>query len=571
MSKESLLKLLHDFHFDALTKEPFLCDFDGNIGIYYTIKHPLYGKLSRIFYSDNILELKNFLSLYRFYIENNNDVSVSFDNYKVVNPLVTFYYHGKKILIDDIAKIKNEPVEQEDRIYLQKVLRSALLLQEVIVAKIKLQRDCHDSVLRFSKEYYSMQKKVEEKIVQYDSKLKKENVESIAEASFYDYTLDYLETKKENVLSLSLTEVKNYIQNLLKLLKKIDESITFIQDKYELLCYPLRIDLAQLKLDYLDTLLKKKGKFFGKKKNVLENINEIEQNHSLSHVISFKQYNNNEMKRTQEKYALIDDIDIRTLGDFFIEFDNLEVSDIQIPKINKLSKKSEKSSISYLENAFEKRALQDQATLVLYHSMLKPICYYIEAKQDKIADEYVNDFLQDLKLSSNSMIRLRYFKDISSSSVEACKKSIINVMKKIESVEHDVLLEDLVVYFRDSKVLSNRRFLEASNCLYLAPCQILGEQDVVYVCTIKKGSFIYYIQKELQYDMEAEDTFVLKQRSPYFLIDTQKNEIKGQNSDIITVVEYSGHKKEEKGFIFVEDVKSVKVNQIREIFIERKE
>ena len=571
MTKESLLKMLSSFHFDALSREPFLCEYENGYGLFYSIKHPEYGKLSRVFASSNSLDYKNFLALYRFYLEHEDEVRVIFDDYRELNPQVSFFYHDERIFLDDIPRIeKIVHLGDKNDVSLQKVLRSARLLEEVILSKIKLQKDCHESVLRFSEEYYTLMKKIGALKHQYNPKYQAENIESISETSFYDFTPDYLTLKCPSLSSIDEEEAKNYVHELLKFLLKIDESVTFIQDKYELLCYPLKIDLAKKQCSYLESLVVKKGKLFSKKENLDEVLSKMEKSHSLSHVISFKNYKNNELKRIEEKYTMIDDIDLFMVGDFLVDFDNLHVEDVPISVKKTPIKMSGSSLIHSLENDYENRSFEEQSILTYYHSMLKPILYYIESCQENIANEYIKDFLHDLKLSSNSVIRLRYFKSILTSGIEDCKKSILDSFGRVHQFLCDELLDDFVVYFKDQKALSNKDYLIASNKRNMAPCQLLGEQDILYVCTLKKGSQVFYIPKEITYDLDQEDAFVVKSGNPYFFIDRKKNTIKGENSDIIRVVEYKGKKLKENGYVVIKDIHSVKVVQIRKIVIERK-
>ena len=571
MTKESLLKMLSSFHFDALSKEPFLCEYENGFGLFYSVKHPEYGKLSRVFSSSNSLDYKNFLALYRFYLDHEEEVTFTFDDYKVLNPQVSFFYRDKRIFLDDISRIEKNGIQSDENdLHFQKILRSARLLEEVILSKIKLQKDCHDSVLRFSKEYYSLMKKIEDLKYKYNSKYQIEKMESIAESSFYDFSSEYFAMKCPSLSSLGEEEVHQYVRNLLNLLLKIDESVTFIQDKYELLCYPLKIDLAKKQCSYLESLVGKKGKLFSKKENVDEVLSKMEKSHSLSHVISFKNYKTHELKRIEEKYTMIDDIDIFMVGDFLIEFDNLHVEDVPVSVSQPTTKVSTMSFMHSLDKHYEERPFEEQAILTYYHSMLKPILYYIESHQETVANEFIKDFLHDLKLSSNSMIRLRYFKSILTSSVAECKESIVDSFQRIYHFPCDELLEDIVVYFKDQKLLSNKDYLIASKKRNMAPCQLLGEQDILYVCTLKKGSQVYYIPKEITYDLEQEDAFVLKSGNPYFFIDRKKNTINGENSDIIRVVEYKGKKWKENGYVVIKDIHSIKVVQIRKIVIERK-
>ncbi|MBR1679891.1 MAG: hypothetical protein IJ704_04550 [Bacilli bacterium] len=570
MTKDSLLKMLHSFHFDALSKEPFLCEFEDGYGLYYSIKHKEFGKLSRVFYSTNPLEVKNFLALYRFYLENESFISVSFDDYKILSPHVSFFYQEKKLYLDNLEHIREELSRSDETdAYFRKVLRSIQLLEQVIISKIKLQSDCHQSVLKFSKEYYKLIQKMESLKHQYNSKYSQGKIESIAETSFYDFTNEFHLIQKDFRSFIHLDDATFYIHDLLDFLLKIDESVTFIQDKYELLCYPLKIDLVRKQCSYLESLIQKKSSLFSKKVNLGEDLRKMERSHSFSHVISFKNYEKNEHQRIKEKYKMINDIDIRTVGDFLVEFDNLHVMDVPFVSTKKKKRLTSSAIIASLEEGYSNRSVEEQATLALYHSILKPILYYMDTHQEQLANDYIQDFMEDLKLISNSVIRLRYFKSILTTNVEECKKSIVSSLKKIHEIPCDCLMDDFIVYFKDQKKLSSKSLLIASSKKNMAPCQLLGEQDVLYVCTLKKGSCLYYVPKEITYDVDQENTLVVKSGNPYFVIPLQKNSIKGEKSDIITVVEYKGKKNQVDDFCLVQDIKSVKVSQIRKIEIER--
>ena len=570
VSKDELLQLFYEFDFDVLLKEPFLYDGEDELGIYYSLKHPEYGKLYRVYFPKSIDQARDFLQKYRCYINHDDVILMELSDYKSLNPSVSFLYQQHSLTHKDINDIENQmSTPKEDDLYFQKIERTVLILEQVIKDKMKMQKDSHESVLAFAKQYYDLQKELDELMQKYTHEVV-EPVESLSEATFYDYSADFSKIQIQDSTLLSLNELQAYQQELVLFLKKLDENDTFIQDKYELLCYPLRIDLIQEEIQEVSKFIAKK-KLFSKKQDLFTLLKSIEKKHSLNEIIPYSSYKKNELKRIEEKYRLVSDLDIRTIGDFFVEFDNLQLKEPTISHSKKEILASPKEVILSCEESFNNRSKEEQATLSLYHSVLKPVCSYLEMGQLNIAQDTIKDYMEALKLSSNSMIRARYFKNFSLYDPLDFQQSIIKECNRITNFEPEVLKGDLLVYFKDCKVLCAKKYLETSTKKYLAPSQTFGEDEIIYVALLKKNALVYYIPKEVSFDIDQDDLFIVKNQCSCFLIDLEKNAIKDKKSDIITVVEYRGQKKKEANYVIVSHAKSIKVRQIKKVVIERKD
>ena len=89
MELQELKIQLNKYGFYSLNKEPFLyAGLLGN-GFTYTYKHPYYGDLTRVYIPNDINECASFLQNYYDYKKKENKV-VTFNNYKVVNPIPSF-------------------------------------------------------------------------------------------------------------------------------------------------------------------------------------------------------------------------------------------------------------------------------------------------------------------------------------------------------------------------------------------------------------------------------------------------------------------------------------------------
>lgn len=169
------------------------------------------------------------------------------------------------------------------------------------------------------------------------------------------------------------------------------------------------------------------------------------------------------------------------------------------------------------------------------------------------------------------MIRLKYFKDIDTSSPRKCYDSLLLYRKNLETIQPDILEGTINVFFKANKVLDNIEYLAVTNKRTQAPSQNLGENEIEYIASIKKSTKVYFIPTEITYDLASDDTLIQKKNQPFFLIDVQKNTINTEKSDIIKIVRYQLEKKQVEQETIAVDIKSQKVDQYKKIIIEGNE
>ena len=88
---------------------------------------------------------------------------------------------------------------------------------------------------------------------------------------------------------------------------------------------------------------------------------------------------------------------------------------------------------------------------------------------------------------------------------------------------------------------------------------------------MKKNALVYFIPNEITHDIENDEILIQKNNQPFFLIDLQKNNIQYSTSDIIKIVRYQNEIKTENNRTIVTNLISTKVDQYKNIVIERKD
>ena len=381
-----------------------------------------------------------------------------------------------------------------------------------------------------------------------------------------DEIVDYHEelmALEQNIRQMNTeSELTNDINELTNFLKSLEVSESLIQNKYELIKKPIEIELLEQQIQAVELLKRKRG-MFGKKENLEETLETVRKQSTLKEIVSFQTYHDNEIKRIEEKYTLIPDMDIRTIGDFFVEFDNLKVREpiLDIDEKNP----SYELTMKKLESDFTSRPKEEQNILILYHSMLKDI-YDLDKSKEGI--EKTKELIDLMKNPNNILMKIKFFKNIDISSIENCSQSIQTELDRLFKIEPDELLTDINVFFKNSEKIVDSRILKASNKRTIAPSNIISDNSLIYIAKLRKKTKVYFVPTEITYDIEQEDNLILKQNQPLILIDLQKNKINEEKSDILKVVQYKEVIKTEKNYKYVTDLVVDKKELYKNITIE---
>lgn len=573
MKKEDLLKVFYKYGFHSLNKEPFLYEGKRGVGISYTFKDSIYGPLTRIYIPKDGSDAEDFLAKYYWYKKKSNqyNIEIILSDYKIENPTLKYFYNHLEMSLDSfqkLEKIKDDKINEKENSYFKKIKRTAFLMLSIIEEKIKVQNSTYLNLLKLNEKYQNLKLELNEKKEEYNkTKIEVKKTASLSE-DIQDYHNDLLEMKNY-IKNASKEELEKYISILTDFLKSLEISDSFIKNKYELIRLPLAIDILNKQIKVVEEMSNKKKGFFTKKEDINSFLEEIKEQSDLKDIVSFLQYKTNEQKRVEEKYSMIPDLDIRTIGDFFIEFDNLNIKEpeIETEKKQELKKYSYEEAMEQLEVNFQKRSREEKQILMLYHSILKNTRIYLELDCNEFIKISIKEFIELIDHPNNILFKIKYFKNIDTTSIENSIKSLKKELSKIKNIAPEKVLTEINLFFKDGKQITKKKYLEASNKKLLAPSQKIEDNDVTYLATIKESTSVYFIPSEITYDFTQEDTLIQRNEQPFFLIDMEKNEIKEESSEIIKVAVYSSvSKKTEIGTIVI-DLKNTRLDQYKKIII----
>ena len=246
-------------------------------------------------------------------------------------------------------------------------------------------------------------------------------------------------------------------------------------------------------------------------------------------MVSYEQYKENEQNRVKEKYAMVPDLDKRTIGDFLIEFDNLKIKEPTLEQEEEAKEYTYEETMTELEENFEQRSNEEKKILTFYHSFIRKSLINTHS----ISKKEVEDFINTIENPNNILIKLKYFKNIDTSDVDKCIESIRKEAEQIKTIKEDCLKGNINVFFKENKVITTQNFLAASTKRILSPSQNNLENDINYIALLKKDTPVYFAPIELTFDLENDDMLIQKENQPFLLIDVQKSSIQNTNSDII--------------------------------------
>ncbi len=573
---EVIKKTLAKYGFYSFKKEPFLYVQNNEFGISFTLKDNLYGELTRAFIPSSLEELEDFLGKYSWFKKYGQkyQIEIKLSDYKSKNPQIKFIKDSKEYTLDDLIKLSNEINSEKDNaerkkeeIYIKKLKRTLFLLIEVIKEKIKIQEDSYQNLLRLKQEYHQKYNHFVEIKKEYSKEKKADFLSEETLEKIPDFTskiekmlIDINKTKNKK-------ELENQIDNLISFIKELETNKNLITNKYELIKLPLELEKITKKIEIIEKASRKKRGFFAKKENIDIELKEIDEKSMTKQIVSYENYEKNELERLEEKYAMIPELDRRTIGDFLIEFDNLKIKEPDFQEKQEEKELSYEEVMTNLEESFEKRTLEEKKVLTMYHSFLRKII--LDEKLTYTKD--LEDFINHLENPNNILFKLKYFKKIETITPEKCLISLKNEAKKILEISPDILKGDINVFFKDNKIIKASNFLAASNKRMLAPAQYQGENDTNYIALLKKNSKVYFIPNEITYDIENDEILIQKNNQPFFLIDLKKNNFKYSSSDIIKIVRYQNKMICENKITIVTDLVSTKIDQYKNIIIEGKD
>lgn len=563
MTKEDLLKLLNKYGFYSFRKEPFIYEGKDGIGFSYSFKDPFYGQLTRLFLPNSLVEAEEFLAKYYWYKKYGDTYSVFLvlDDYTSAHPNIRIEYQGKDMSLTDLNQlfIESKEKKEKDKAYLRKVKRTLLLLLEVLKEKLRLQNQTYHNLLKLTNNYIDKENEFQEKWARYQKK----GFEPLkhVEAENFDFAVDYSLQDYENEIRRNedIDSLEALVGSLVDMIYHLEIDEGYLQNKYELIKIPLQIQVLKRKIQVLDDYLSRKKALFGRKEDDLDQmILDVEQESTLQNIVSFEHYKSNEEKRIEEKYTVIPDLDIRTVGDFLVEFDNLKVSEpILVDAINE--NVSFEMVMENLERDYANLSREEQDRLLAYYYLLK-----------QVDDQSLEHFISLLNNPNNIMMKIKYFKDIDCSSVEGCLRSIQDFFNRSsELMKPSTLIGSINVFWKDNSDGKLDKYLKTSSKRSLAPTQKTGKNDVLYIGHIGKGNLVCFIPNEIVEDIYNEDTLILSEKRPFILLPCENCIISDKISDIIRVVDFVPKKEDSDQITIVRDLIESKVMLFKQVNVER--
>lgn len=559
MNKEMILNLLRQYGFGLNQKDPYLYDGELGLGIVYTFKDPFYGMLTRVYQAPSLKEYEDFLNKYSWYKKNGQKtrVKICLENYKEIVANPKFIYQGKEKNyqeLQDIAQNKKETVLKEKN-YIKKLRRTVNILMQILDIKRKLQIETRKNYEEFYQNYITKKEAFEKELANYLKEKQEEKETSLP--TFIEDLKDVEINKLRLELEKDLTkeELEQQIYNLTDFIKELEVDEEYLKNKYQLICLPLQIKEIKEKEQVLESY-KKKISLFNKKEKLLKELQDIEEKSTLKSIVTYEHYKENEEKRIVEKYAMIPDLDMRTVGDFLAEFDNIKFEEMTYTSEEK-EEYSFEEIMEEVESDYQNRSKEEQDFLVGYSYLL-----------NVIKTNRVSEFFNMLRNPNNVMVRVKYFQDIDFTSENKCALTIKKYMKKINGIISYPLIGNLNVFFIDNKIMTSDKVIKASSKKAQAPVLTNGD-EVTYVCNLKKGISTYFIPCELKEDIYNDGNLILASDRSLFLIDLSNLVIKKDNDDMLKVVQYEMVKEMKEDYLQADDFKSKKILMYRNITIER--
>ena len=559
MNKEMILNLLRQYGFGLNQKDPYLYDGELGLGIVYTFKDPFYGILTRVYQAPSLKEYEDFLNKYSWYKKNGQKtrVKICLENYKEIVANPKFIYQGKEKNyqeLQDIAQNKKETVLKEKN-YIKKLRRTVNILMQILDIKRKLQIETRKNYEEFYQNYITKKEAFEKELANYLKEKQEEKETSLP--TFIEDLKDVEINKLRLELEKDLTkeELEQQIYNLTDFIKELEVDEEYLKNKYQLICLPLQIKEIKEKEQVLESY-KKKISLFNKKEKLLKELQDIEEKSTLKSIVTYEHYKENEEKRIVEKYAMIPDLDMRTVGDFLAEFDNIKFEEMTYTSEEK-EEYSFEEIMEEVESDYQNRSKEEQDFLVGYSYLL-----------NVIKTNRVSEFFNMLRNPNNVMVRVKYFQDIDFTSENKCALTIKKYMKKINSIISYPLIGNLNVFFIDNKIMTSDKVIKASSKKAQAPVLTNGD-EVTYVCNLKKGISTYFIPCELKEDIYNDGNLILASDRSLFLIDLSNLVIKKDNDDMLKVVQYEMVKEMKEDYLQADDFNSKKILMYRNITIER--
>lgn len=594
MQRDYFVSLLQKYGMDSNFQEPYLCEIENKFGYYYSFFHEDFNLLRRIFIPENEFEADDFL--YRFWwfkkYQTEFSLTMLLDDYESKNANPIIMKDGNALSSTDMKALvidKNYDKKQtKKRKRYHKLLRTSRILIKIIEEKVKIQNDTYRSVMELNIElkkqenefyhFYNRLQKEQKALHQIDSFLE-EDLNLNHEIQYLQEQIDgYYESEKNE------SELVTFIDSLWKMLYGLESENGHLQNKYLLISLPIRLEDIRKKKSYLEYITNKKKGLFSKKEDFLGELAKIDSESEIHKIVQMDDYIQNEIKRLKEKYAIIADLDLTTLGDYLNEFDNLS---IVVPEETIEDKKdilfTREESLQFLKEKKSILSEEIQRDLVIYHSFLQPICdellKYLKMERDRemILKETYQQFQKELEESllilnhaDNIILRLKYFKGYHVTNTKLFLECLLKTCENLSLNGMIKLSEKMKVYGKNRKDGTTWNIYHASLKSMEAPTQSLGQDEITDIFILPKSFELFFVPDLLSIKEAYLGNLSLEENNNKedLVLFLKNKTIKYLNSDIIKVIRYQPITQFSNGLKVVTNIKVLKEENYRMITID---
>lgn len=529
---DDALQVLRSYNINSKKYEPTIYQNANNTGICMDIKDSLFGYLTRIFIFNDKEELDHFLASFFWYKKNNQiyHIKLILDNYQTKFPKIIYQYKDQVITLENMLNMENYLLEEgkekeeqnEKEFYLKSIheLTNYLINFKQLKENIKLEKNtlkATENDLKFElltqlTIYYGREKALTKKPITLDKE------------TIIDNTL-LLENEK-NITTKSLEEIKEYLNTLINIIKTEELDEKNLVNIYSNSVYKYNIDILKKQIEFVKNKINAE-KNFNLKGSKLHNIDEELKSFLKTNVapIKIEIFLNENKTKIEEKFSKITDLKVAVP---IITGKNIDQIKKEEPSL--IEEDPQKSLIDQFDHLDSKT----KSSLILYHSIYKPICNFIIDNHYPDITTIISHFdfnhyyeeLENIILDeNNNHYLINYFKEINFKSLTDYINSIINICKEIENT--NFTLQTPIQVFASNqntkyKQLSeypnqNTKYLVKTSNIIFIPEKIEIDWDTNEISKTKEYS--YYTNKNI---IEEESTITL---AKYSKKDTQKDDI----------------------------------------------
>ncbi|MCI8394100.1 MAG: hypothetical protein HFH86_01285 [Bacilli bacterium] len=564
LQKDDLLSILRKYGMDSKNHAPYLYEANGEIGLMYSFAHVFYGLLHRVILFQTKQDAEDFIYQYWWYKNYREQFSVTLelDHYDQLFPKPFFVMNGKSLFRNDMRNLLEDPsilpkADKQKKLY-QRYLRTAKILIEILEEKVKLQKDTYQNVKELHLEFQKQENEFLQLYNRYYKTNKKLNKidESMEEALNMEQEIQMFQNLWQDIsFQTDIEELIQFIDQLWRTLYSLESESGYLQNKYLLFKLPIDLEDIRKKKDYMEKVFNKKKGLFSKKDHVEEELEKINASSETNKIVKVKDFVENERQRLDEKYAIIDDMDYVTLGDYLNEFDNMGI----VTTLDMLDRVQERvytreELLSVWQEEFLKMSKEEQQALGIYHSFLQPLCDMIlnslvsNIKTEQIIMNVQNTYAKEIEQAmitlgeaENVFLRMKYMKSLVLLNSSAFIESLIVICKQLLQMKGFSVKGTCYVFGKSCKESSLGIYHGALKSIG-APMQQKGLFDVHDIFELKAGVSLLFLPIYLKVkDPYFQDyTIEEKKDSEEVLLLLQNYHVKMEQSDIIRVVRFHG-------------------------------